>query len=223
MNSNEEALHYGVKERTIQRDIDDIRSFLEERDSDNTEYNTVIYDRAAKGFRLEYVHRMKLSNSEVLAICKILLDSRAFTKKEMKDILGRLIENCVPKSNQKLVSDLIENESFHYIEPRHKKEYIDTMWSIGEAIRDRHLIEIEYTRQKDRKTVVRVVKPLAIMFSEFYFYLTAFIDDEKVQKDFDVLNDSFPTIYRMGELFEPRSARIPRQRAVRMRNSNEPT
>jgi hypothetical protein len=28
------------------------------------------------------------------------------------------------------------------------------------------------------------------MFSEYYFYLTAFIDDEEIRKDFDVLNDS---------------------------------
>jgi hypothetical protein len=38
------------------------------------------------------------------------------------------------------------------------------------------------------------------MFSEFYFYLTAFIDDEKVPKDFDVINDFFPTIYRIDRI-----------------------
>lgn len=48
--------------------------------------------------------------------------------------------------------------------------------------------------------VHRKVKPVAIMFSEYYFYLTAFIDDEDVRKDFDVLNDSFPTIYRIDRI-----------------------
>ena len=38
------------------------------------------------------------------------------------------------------------------------------------------------------------------MFSEYYFYLTAFIDDEDVKKDFSVLNDSFPTIYRIDRI-----------------------
>lgn len=38
------------------------------------------------------------------------------------------------------------------------------------------------------------------MFSEYYFYLTAFIDDEEVKKNFDVLNDSFPTIYRVDRI-----------------------
>lgn len=38
------------------------------------------------------------------------------------------------------------------------------------------------------------------MFSEYYFYITAFIDDEEVIKDFDVINDSFPTIYRIDRI-----------------------
>ena len=41
---------------------------------------------------------------------------------------------------------------------------------------------------------------MAIMFSEYYFYLTAFIEDEAVRKDFDVINDSFPTIYRIDRI-----------------------
>ena len=40
-------------------------------------------------------------NSEVLAVCKILLESRAFTKKEMKEILDKLISCCVPEANQR--------------------------------------------------------------------------------------------------------------------------
>ena len=41
---------------------------------------------------------------------------------------------------------------------------------------------------------------MAIMFSEYYFYLTAFIEDEEVRKGFDVINDSFPTIYRIDRI-----------------------
>lgn len=51
---------------------------------------------------------MKLSNSEILAICKILLDSRAFTKEEMTSILQRLIECCVPDKSRQIVSNLIK-------------------------------------------------------------------------------------------------------------------
>ena len=200
VNRTKEAERYGVNERSIQRDIDDIRNFLELEAAETGYINTVSYDRESKGYRMEQLCKMKLSNSEILALCKILLDSRAFVKEEMEDMLDRLIACCVPMENQKLVKGLIGNEMFHYVELRHRTRFLDTMWDIGEAIRDCRYIEIEYGRMKGSKVVTRKVKPVAIMFSEYYFYLTAFIDDEEVRKDFDVLNDSFPTIYRIDRI-----------------------
>ncbi len=200
VNKAEEAARYGVNERSIQRDIDHIRNFLDE-DSDRTGVvNSIVYDRNAKGYRLETLYQIRLQNSEVLALCKILLDSRAFTKAEMVEMLDKLITCCVPKVNQKRVKDLIGNEEFHYVEPRHKTRFTEQMWELGQAISESRYIEVDYYRTKDKQTVHRKLQPVAIMFSEYYFYLTAFIDDDAVKKDFDVLNDSFPTIYRIDRI-----------------------
>ena len=200
VNRSEEAQRYGVNERSIQRDIDDIRRFLDADSVRTGNMNSIVYDRQYKGYRMETLYNLKLKNSEVLALCKILLDSRAFTKNEMAGMLDKLINCCVSKSNQKLVRDLIGNEEYHYVEPRHKSEFIDKMWDIGQAVRESRYVEITYLRMKDKELVHRKVKPVAIMFSEYYFYLTAFIDDDVVKKDFDVLNDSFPTIYRIDRI-----------------------
>lgn len=200
LNKTEEAERYGVNERSIQRDIEDIRNFLDVDSQRTGIMNSVVYDRLDKGYRLETLYKLSLKNSEVLALCKILLDSRAFTKGEMVKILDKLITCCVPKSNQRRVKDLISNEEFHYVEPRHRSEFIDMMWDIGQAIHEARYIEMEYFRLRDKEIVRRKVKPAAIMFSEYYFYLTAFIDDEKVKEGFDVLNDSFPTIYRIDRI-----------------------
>lgn len=200
VNKAEEAAKYGVNERSIQRDIDHIRNFLDE-DSERTGIvNSIVYDRVAKGYKLETLFKIRLQNSEVLALCKILLDSRAFTKKEMVEMLDKLITCCVPKINQQRVKDLISNEEFHYVEPKHKTRFIDTMWNLGQAINESRYIEIDYYRTKDKKVVHRTLQPVALMFSEYYFYVTAFIEDEEVKKDFDVLNDSFPTIYRIDRI-----------------------
>lgn len=201
VNKTEEARFYGVNERSIQRDIDDIRNFLD-ADADRTGViHTVAYDREKKGYRLDTMYRMSLTNSEVLALCKILLDSRAFTKQEMVGMLDKLITSCVPKSNQKLVQDLIRNEEFHYVEPRHRTKFIDTMWEIGQAIRSKCYVELEYFRTKDKQTVKRRVKPVAVMFSEYYFYMTAFIDrPDDLREKTETFGQLSPTIYRIDRI-----------------------
>ena len=200
VNKAEEATRYGVNERSIQRDIDHIRDFLAEDSERTGVINTVVYDRTAGGYRLETLYKTKLNNSEVLALCKILLDSRAFTKDEMEDMLDKLLACCVPQVNQDIVKNLIINEEFHYVEPRHKTKFIGLMWDLGQSIMESRYIEVDYFRIKDKEIVTRKLQPLAIMFSEFYFYLAAFIEDEDVKKDFDVLNDSYPTIYRIDRI-----------------------
>ena len=200
VNKAEEATNYNVNERSIQRDIDDIRNYMDIKGSEDGIINSVIYDRQAKGYRLEQIYKLKFTNPEILAICKILLDSRAFTKKEMDAMLQKLIESCVPTENQKLVKELIMNEEFHYIEPRHGSVFIDKMWDIGQAIHNNQYIEIKYQGVQGSTVKTRKLKPLAVMFSEMYFYLAAFIEDDKVRENFNVLNDSFPTIYRMDRI-----------------------
>lgn len=200
VNKAEEAICYGVNERSIQRDIDDIRSFLEINNLNSGVVNTVVYEHKSKGYRLDKMDKCQFSNGEILAVCKILLESRAFTKKSMSELIDKLIECCAPEKNKKEIFDLIRNEKFHYVEPRHKNMFIDKIWNIGQAIRNYQCIEIDYLRTKDNKIVKRKVYPVAIMFSEFYFYLTAFIGDKEVRKDFDVINDSYPTIYRIDRI-----------------------
>lgn len=188
-----------MNERSIQRAIEDIRAFL--NNNNEAGYIQLEYNHSAKSYRCEHIHRLSLRNSEMLAVCKILLDSRAFKKDEMTEMLDKLIDCCVAKSEQKLIRELIRNEEFHYIEPRHKTRFTETMWEIGQAISECRFIEIDYYLLKDRSVVKRRLKPASIMFSEYYFYLTAFIDDEdEARQDFDVLNDSFPTIYRFDRI-----------------------
>ena len=200
VNKAEEARRFGVNARSIQRDIDDIRNFFD-MESESTGYiNSVLYDRAKRGYRLEQIYRLKFTNSEILAICKILLDSRAFRKDEMEGLLEKLIQGCVPEENQKLVKGMIQNEAFHYVEPLHGVSFLDTLWTIATAIRSCNVIEVSYRRLGQEDPVMRRLHPVGIMFSEFYFYLTAFIEDKNVRENFDVINDSFPTIYRIDRI-----------------------
>lgn len=182
--------------------METIREFIDRETIEEGYGPQLIYDFREKGYRLEQSGRLSLTNAEILAVSKILLDSRAFTKAEMVSILDRLVENCIPKENRKLVNDLIQNEQFHYVEPRHHKVFLDKLMPLGQAIRECRVIHIKYEKLKGKTTVERRLEPLAILFSEYYFYLVGFIENIDKKKAFENPDDIFPTIYRIDRIEE---------------------
>ena len=187
------STRYHVSERSIQRDMESLRSFIVNHNLGQE----VVYDYNQKGYRLIQSNPKGLTNDEILAVCKILLESRSLRKDEMLPILDKLVECAVPAQNQKLIDDLILNETFHYIPPHHDKRILHNLWALGEAVRYQQVLEIEYERMKDHELVKRRVQPVGIMFSEYYFYLTAFLEDKS---HFENPGDLFPTIYRIDRI-----------------------
>lgn len=198
-----ETVKYNCSLRSIQRDIEDLRSFFADRSETTGVVQELIYDRKLNAYRLVPPLRNLLTNEETFAVLKVLLESRSLTKVELFPILEKLISCCVPPDNRRQVTDLIANEKYHYVEPRHKKEILEKMWNLSAAIREHKEIKITYMRQSG-DDVSRVLKPVGIMFSEFYFYLVGFIDKEnQLEKiKFEVENDPFPTIYRIDRIKE---------------------
>lgn len=195
VNRKKLAKEYEVSERSIHRDISDLRNFLVSTNS----LSEIIYDDKTDSYILRNEDNQKLNNSEILAVCKILLDSRAFLKEEMATIINKLMKQCIPIENYTKVSKLIDNERFHYIELQHKKSFINDIWELGEAIQNHYKIEVEYTRM-DKKIVNRIIQPVGIMFSEYYFYLLGHIENIDKSKHFENKDDVFPTIYRLDRI-----------------------
>lgn len=193
----EEAARYDVNERSIQRDIDDIRAYLA---NDYGSGRDIIYDRNQKGYVLIRNAGNTLTNSEILAVCKILLESRSMMKDEMYPIIDKLLQCCVPCENYRQVADLISNEKFHYLEPHHGRNFINDMWDISSAVYEHRLMRIRYQKLKEKDNVMRLIQPVGIMFSEYYFYLCAYISASEDMPD--VPNRAFPTIYRIDRIEE---------------------
>lgn len=201
INKREAARQFGVDERSIQRDIDDIRSFLCDRMAENTaDQREIVYDRKKNGFVMVGNEASLMSNSEILAVSKILLESRAFTKQEMGRILDKMIEGCVPLKNMKLVSNLIANEKYHYVELHHNSHIKDRLWEIGNHIMKHNILEINYQRMDTSlKEVKRIIEPLAIMFSEYYFYLNAYIVEQTMAGRYE-RRFEYPTVFRIDRI-----------------------
>lgn len=153
VNRKKLATEYQVSERSIS----DLRNFL----LSTNNFEEIIYDSDKNSYFLKNEFDQKLSNSEIFAVCKILLDSRAFLKSEMSIIIDKLIKQCVPKNNYVKVSKLIENEKFRYINLQHNKKYLESLWEMGEVIQNQLKLEIEYTKLND-ENVKRVISPVGI-------------------------------------------------------------
>ena len=199
INKAKEAAAANVTERSIQRDLDDLRAFFDEQAANGKDSYELVYSRKEHGYLLHTKEATTFTDSEVLAVCKILLESRAFRKDELEPMLRKLINNGVPREKQKAIKELISNELFHYIEPQHRQHLVEKLWDLGMAVKEQRMMKISYQKQNGA-IVERKIKPVGIMFSEFYFYMPAFIADIDKESHFTNKDDSFPTIYRIDRI-----------------------
>lgn len=190
------AQRFGVTEKSIQRDIEDLRDFF----TRSGESRVLAYDAKERAYVLRADKALALTNSEVLAVAKILLESRSMVKDEMFPILDKLVRCCTPKESLKQVQSLIANEKFHYVEPHHGKAFVERLWALGTAVEKQQVLEIAYHRTHKNDTVTRRIQPVGILFSEYYFYLAAFIEGIDKQECFDNPEDKSPTIYRVDKI-----------------------
>ena len=110
----------------------------------------------------------------------------------------------MPLRNMKLVSDLIANEKYHYVELTHPIRNPDILWKLGEAVRGCNRLEIHYQKQDAvQENVKRVIEPVGIIFSEYYFYLNAFIVEKNATGRYEH-KYSYPAIFRIDRIVKCR-------------------
>ena len=68
------------------------------------------------------------------------------------------------------------------------------------AVRNHQVMEIQYERMKEPRLVSRRIEPVGILFSEYYFYLAAFLRGVDRRREFENQDDLFPTIYRVDRI-----------------------
>ena len=64
LNKKEEACHYQVTERTIQRDLETIRSVLEEERKKGRDDRMLLYDRGQNGYKICRVYENQKEDTE---------------------------------------------------------------------------------------------------------------------------------------------------------------
>lgn len=164
------ANEYGVSPKSIARSINEIRMFLAE----NREFSghaELLYSRSDKCYTLRFDDFLR--DSELLAVIKILIGSRALSKQELLTIISKLKQFTSAKDRQ-LLESLIAKEKYHYCEVKSDCDgVIDRLWQLAENIRSRTEITVTYYKMS-REKVSHRLRPVSLMFSEYYFYLIAY-------------------------------------------------
>ena len=175
LNRDNLASFFNVTTKSIQRDISDLNNYLAEEYCKEVK-SCIKYNKQKGGYYLVKFERDWFTKEEALAISKIILESRAFNKKELKILLDKFAGQVAP-TDKKNFEKFIRNEEYHYIQLQHGKNIIEILWELSEYIAKTKQIMFDYER-KDGVKKTHQVKPVAVMFSEFYFYLIAFMVDE---------------------------------------------
>lgn len=181
------ADEYEVSTKSVSRDINEIKNFL----SDNREIvgNTELkYSSSSKSYYLEFENF--LLSKELLAIMKMMIGCRAFSKMDALELSSKL-KKFISYNDRALVDKLMSKEMYHYNEVNHDcKSVIDNIWQLTHCIDEKKEITVTYYKM-NRKLVERRIKPIAITFSDYYFYLIAYHSDK---------NDWKPLFYRMDRI-----------------------
>ncbi|XOQ43649.1 MAG: putative DNA-binding transcriptional regulator YafY, contains an HTH and WYL domains [Clostridium sp.] len=169
INTQQIADYYNVTKKSIHRDIADLNEYFRLHNSLECK---ITYCPKEKGYRLlnrSNGSNVFLSDSDVFALIKVLLESRAFSATEMKRVITTFLSLCDDKES---IKKAVQNELHYYVPPQHGKDIIDFIWKISLSIQHFQYAVVTYTRQ-DGTTKKYRLKPLGLIFSEYYFYLIA--------------------------------------------------
>ncbi len=180
------ANEYEVSTKSISRDINEIKNFIADH-RDLLSNAELKYSNSSKKYYLELPYF--LDSDEMFALVKVLIGARGFTKNQTLEIIGKL-KRFTTKQDQNVINKLISNEVYHFNEVKHDcKDVIDNLWKLTSCIDKHKEITVSYYKM-NRDYVERRVRPLAITFTDYYFYLIGYQEcSGKEKKCGDVSGD----------------------------------
>ena len=193
VNKKSLCLLFNVSSKTIQRDIDDIRSYIS--NENYGDYEEIKYDKKEKKYYLISKKEEQLEKEEILVLIKVLLESRALNKKELDKIINKLMDTLkikIDTNESNVIKNIIKNEQLYYKPLLHGKNLLNLLWEFSCLIYKKNVVKIKYINLLKYEKIIKI-EPVAIMFSEYYFYLIAYKQNEGYE---------FPTVFRLDRILE---------------------
>ena len=165
----------GVSDRSFKRDITELRNYLAEKAVDVESRKEIVYDRNRNCYYMTEEEDTLPDYQEIFVIAKILLGSKGLSRIEMNQVVEYLLSLCSDESKRKEIKKCLANELINYYGPNHGKSLISMIWKLAQAVEHQNRLEIQYKRLEGQQDIKRVLEPVGVMFSEYYFYLLAYI------------------------------------------------
>ncbi len=206
----EEAEKYGVADRSVQRDIENLRGFLAESGRE------IVYDHKVNGYYLKQENENFLSGGEFFAVIEILIGSKALSKNFLADTAEKLA-GLLPTGEREEAVKQFHSVLRGYTETRCRKGFLEMLPLMEKAVRERKTADIIY--ESGGELEERRVRPAEVVFSEYYFYLVTFADRSKDEEPFPELfrADRIRSFTVTDETFEEPFADITEETMFRRR------
>lgn len=179
------VIEHGIAERSFDRDIKDIRIFLSEIYTNNE----LLFDKERNAYYLTGCHQIEISGVEIVILLKILLSSRALRKDEMSGLVSSIC-GLIHNDRKSYIYKLLRSELDNYVSPNHNKAILKIHWDLEQCILKQQIIELHYYKTNGDQ-IERLISPISIVFSEYYFYLIGFRNDEEYK---------YPAFFRLDRI-----------------------
>lgn len=185
----EASQNYQVSKRTIQRDL----SLIQEALAESATESALAYEPVSRLYTLQRADILNVE--EVIAVGKILLESRSLTKNELETILAHLGAMLSPAA-QDAAKRSFANELLDYYPLKHHEDLLPLIRKFTHYIAEHTVISFDYRKNRGQ-LVERTGLPVSLLFSEYYFYV--FLYNPTYQQYLIYRLDRFGTIRETAE------------------------
>ncbi|MBP3040244.1 hypothetical protein J9303_12190 [Bacillaceae bacterium Marseille-Q3522] len=182
VNKKEEAARFNVHERSIRRDIDDIKYYL----ARFYEKQDIQYSPPDNGYILAEDNRIRLQLGEIFILLKVIGDSGILAREEMKLLFHKL---TVHFHDVHLVKKLLQEELAKYKPVKISYSLLSLVESAIRAIDQKKIVYF----YNERKEEAGMIFPVGLAYKERHFFLAGYEKEEHIKAH------KFPNAYLLDD------------------------
>lgn len=187
LGKSELATNYSVTEKTIQRDIDDLRAYLIETHIFDRSIS-IKYDKVLNKYYLSKSEYNVLSKDEILTVCKIILENSSLSKNKVTEIIQKMLY-MLPISDKNLIYKAISSDLDSYSPILNSNDITLKIWDFTKYSQYNTALFLSYNFPNNIQRHY-LVNPINVTYKNNMFLLVAYSKE----------NNYFPIVFNIGEI-----------------------